>query len=175
MKANNGPINLRSATKKDVNQLISWWADGRVMAHAGFPNGINTDKDKLTKDIQKQNNQVQPESERLVIEYNEKLIGEMSYRKLENNVYEIGIKICDFDYQNKGLGKYCMKALMNYLFQVRLATKIILDTNQLNKRAQYFYKKLGFKQVGIRENAFTNQLGVPQTAIDFELSQENFQ
>ena len=30
---------IRNAEKKDCAQLAKWWNDGKVMAHAGFPNG----------------------------------------------------------------------------------------------------------------------------------------
>lgn len=34
-------LRIRSATLKDVSILNSWWNDGSVMAHAGYPNGLN--------------------------------------------------------------------------------------------------------------------------------------
>lgn len=33
---------IRNAEKKDCEQLAKWWNDGKVMAHAGFPNGLGT-------------------------------------------------------------------------------------------------------------------------------------
>ena len=47
--------------------------------------------------------------------------------------------------------------------------KIILDTNLKNTGAQKFYKRLGFKEVGIRIDSWTDQLGNLQSAVDFEL------
>ncbi len=35
-------ISIRSAKKEDAPQLCSWWNDGAVMAHAGFPDGVGT-------------------------------------------------------------------------------------------------------------------------------------
>ena len=38
---------IRAATSEDAECLCKWWSDGAVMAHAGFPNGLKTDVDKL--------------------------------------------------------------------------------------------------------------------------------
>ena len=32
-------LTIRDAVVQDAEQLAQWWNDGRVMAHAGFPNG----------------------------------------------------------------------------------------------------------------------------------------
>ena len=32
-------LTLRNATVKDADLLSAWWNDGKIMAHAGFPNG----------------------------------------------------------------------------------------------------------------------------------------
>ena len=37
LKHNN--LIIRNATEKDAEQLALWWNDGKIMAHAGFPNG----------------------------------------------------------------------------------------------------------------------------------------
>jgi predicted N-acetyltransferase YhbS len=51
-----------------------------------------------------------------------------------------------------------------------------LDTNVKNERAQYVYeKKLGFKRIRVRENSWIDQLGEPQSAIDYELTKADWQ
>ena len=42
MKLRNDNLLIRYATKNDAAILCKWWNDGKIMAHAGFPNGINT-------------------------------------------------------------------------------------------------------------------------------------
>jgi hypothetical protein len=69
------------------------------MAHAGFPNGIHTDADELMDKIKNETDAAR----RLIIEIDSKRVGEMSYRT-KDNISEIGIKICDFSYQEKGYG-----------------------------------------------------------------------
>lgn len=40
MRIQKDNIVIRSATVDDVIQLNKWWNDGKVMEHAGFPNGL---------------------------------------------------------------------------------------------------------------------------------------
>ena len=43
----------------------------------------------------------------------------MSFYAYENARYEIGIKICEFDYQEKGLGRIVLSMLIEELFILR--------------------------------------------------------
>ena len=51
MYLTNDNLVLRNADINDVQILCNWWSDGKVMAHAGFPNGVHTDADKLMDKI----------------------------------------------------------------------------------------------------------------------------
>lgn len=162
-------ITIRSAQLEDVDTLCNWWADGEVMAHAGFPKGIKTDKEKLRMDIIKQNEVEHPSSQRMVIEVKDVgLIGETNYRYKGNNVYEIGIKICDFTQHGKGYGEKVIQLLIEYIKKNLHGTKIVLDTNLRNTGAQRFYKRLGFRQVKIEKDCWRDQLGNLQSAVLFE-------
>ena len=68
---------IRNAEAKDCEQLAAWWNDGRVMAHAGFPNGLFTSAEKIRASIASDTDDTR---RRLVIEYRGQLIGETSYR-----------------------------------------------------------------------------------------------
>lgn len=53
--------------------------------------------------------------------------------------------------------------------------KIVWDTMLENKRAQHIYEtKIGAKKIGIQENAWKDQLGDWRTAVDYEISKEEF-
>ena len=110
---------------------------------------------------------------RLIIEYQGQSIGEMSYHNIENHVAEIGIKICEASFQEKGLGRIVLSMLIRELF-LKGYTKIVLDTNMNNTRAQHVYEKLGFHRVRIHENSWKNQLGELQSSIDYELFPDKF-
>lgn len=86
---------------------------------------------------------------------------------------EIGIKICNTDYQEKGLGRVLLSMLIGELFSMGYR-QIILDTNLNNTRAQHVYEMLGFQKVRINENSWTNQVGEVQSSVDYALTHDNF-
>ena len=139
------------------------------MAHAGFPLGLHTTPDEIEAKISQDNDEVR---RRLIIEYQGKRIGEMSY-SIEDQTAEIGIKICDSSYQEKGLGRVLLSMLIRELFSRGYST-IRLDTNMNNLRAQHVYEKLGFQKMGVQYDAWTDQLGVKQSAVDYALTPERF-
>ena len=164
MELQHGNILLRDATKADAKQLAEWWNDGAVMAHAGFPNGLGTTEEKVAEDIG---------TGALIIEGAGKPIGEANYRIVDDKVAEIGIKICVFDCQNRGIGKIVLSLLIRYLFDNGF-DKIILDTNLENKRAQRVYESLGFRKVRVNINSWTDQVGKLQSSVDYELLETDF-
>lgn len=163
-----GNLVIRNATTNDAQQLCKWWNDGRVMAHAGFPEGLGiTEQEVLTK---LQNGTDSERKGRLILEVDAAPAGEMSYNAVSEHVAEIGIKICEFSQQNKGAGTQFLEMLICYLFEAERYRNIILDTNIKNTRAQHVYEKLGFRKTAVRKNAWTDQLGELHTFIDYELS-----
>lgn len=163
-------LTIRNATVEDADLLSSWWNDGKIMAHAGFPNGIGETACEIAEKLKKDTD----EDRRLIIELDKRPIGEMSYGRESADTVEIGIKICDFSEQDKGYGKILLSMLIFSLFKDMGYKKIILDTNVNNKRAQHVYEELGFTKLRVRENAWKNQLGELQSSIDYEMCQEDF-
>jgi len=152
-------LTIRNAMPSDATQLCTWWNDGAVMAHAGFPNGlgITVDKINIFDGLH-------------IIELDGKPIGEMNYRNKGDNTAQIGIKICDASHHEQGLGTTLLSMFIDALFTYHGFSKIILDTNATNKRAQHVYeKKLGFRFVQLNANAWTDQLDEMQSSIDYEL------
>ena len=182
MRLEQGKLCIKNAEQEDCKQLVSWWNDGAVMAHAGFPNGLGTNEEKVQKQIAADSDDTR---RHLVIWYNGNRIGEMSYANLgdsleetgedtiENRTADIGIKICNPTFQEKGLGKIVLSMLIRELFS-RGYTKIVLDTNLKNKRAQHVYERLGFQKVNIRMDAWIDQVGEKQSVVDYELTKEHF-
>ena len=155
---------IRDAVTADAQQLTAWWNDGAVMAHAGFPLGLGTTVEKVIAGLG---------NGRLVLEENERLIGEACYRKVGEGIAEIGIKICETDCQNRGLGRVILSMLISWLF-AQSFEKIVLDTNLTNLRAQHVYESLGFRKLRINYDSWTDQLGNKQSAVDYELTEDNF-
>ena len=51
-----------------------------------------------------------------------------------------------------------------------------MDTNVKNERAQHVYEQnLGFKRLRVNENSWHDQLGVPQSSIDYEMVKSDWQ
>ncbi len=163
-------LTIRNATVGDADLLSSWWNDGKVMAHAGFPNGTGETADEIAERIKEDTD----EDRRLIIELDKRPIGEMSYGREGEDTVGIGIKICDFSEHDKGYGKILLSMLIFSLFEDMGYKRIILDTNANNKRAQHVYEELGFRKLRVRENSWRNQLGELQSSIDYEMYREDF-
>lgn len=163
-------LTIRNATVEDAELLSSWWNDGKIMAHAGFPNGTGETACEIAEKLGKDTD----EDRRLIIELDNRPIGEMGYGREREDTAEIGIKICDFAEQDKGYGKILLSMLIFSLFNDMGYKRIILDTNVNNKRAQHVYEELGFTKLRVRENSWKNQLGELQSSIDYEMYQEDF-
>ena len=161
---------IRNAEKDDAATLCSWWNDGRVMEHAGFPYGLGISEAELIESLSKDDDS---HRRRLIIEYQNIKIGEMNFNIVNDDIAKIGIKICEEDYQNKGLGRRCLSMLIKELFSMGYK-KIILDTSPNNLRARHVYETLGFKYIGIRKDCFKNQLGELCSAVDYELLLDDF-
>lgn len=106
-------LTIRDATSADSVQLAAWWNSGRIMAHAGFPNGLKTTAEKIASDISNSTG-----CHRLILEQYGKPIGEASYRTVPAEAdeseqqpgssaaaAEIGIKICRLYKTGTGSGK----------------------------------------------------------------------
>ena len=157
-------LTIRDAVPTDAAQLTAWWNDGAVMAHAGFPNGLGTTVEKVIAELGNGS---------LILKENERLIGEACYRKVGEGIAEIGIKICETNCQNRGLGRIILSMLISWLFEQGFE-KIVLDTNLANKRAQHVYESLGFQKLRVNIDSWTDQLGNKQSAVDYELTEDSF-
>jgi len=166
----NGKFRIRNATVQDAKILREWWNDGKVMAHAGFPNGLGISEREIIESLEKDDSS----HRRLIIEFDNEPIGEMSYGTPQEKTAEIGIKICDADQQNKGHGTEYLKMLMKYIFMTMEYDKIILDTNLKNERAQYVYERLGFRKTGVNFDSWQDQLGEFQSSVEYEMTRTEY-
>lgn len=163
-------ITLRNATCEDAPQLAAWWNDGNVMAHAGFPLGLGTTAEEIAVQIAEDSEDTR---QRLILLLDEERIGEMCYYNTGNQIAEIGIKICEFTHQEKGIGRIALSMLISHLFHSDYS-KIILDTNLKNRRAQHVYEKLGFRRLRVNTDSWRDQLGELQSSVDYELTADTF-
>lgn len=164
-------LTIRDATANDAHTLCEWWNDGKVMAHAGFPNGLGTSPNMVELQLSHDSDDTQ---RHLIIEADNIPIGEMNYKNKGNGIAEIGIKICAFSKQERGYGKQLLSMLISALFEKMKYSKIILDTNLNNRRAQHVYEELGFCKLRTNIDSWKNQLGQLRSSIDYELQKDDF-
>lgn len=155
---------IRQAEAADASQLAAWWNDGAVMAHAGFPNGLGITEEEVAAGLGEGS---------LIIEEGKRRIGECNFRDAGQGAAEIGIKICEPDCQDRGVGRIVLSMLIGWLFR-RGYVKIVLDTNLSNKRAQHVYECLGFQRLRTNLDAWTDQMGRKQSSVDYELTENCF-
>ncbi len=178
MRIEKDNIVIRSATLDDAAQLNKWWNDGRVMEHAGFPNGIGESLDDTTANIRSREGKL---SQLCIIEIDGKPVGELNYKIGDDGAAYPGWKICDFDSQNKGYGSKIIMMLFEFIFTDEDINskfpieKIVWDTMLENKRTQHVYEdKIGAKRTGILKDAWIDQLGNPRSAVLYEIGKEDF-
>ncbi len=161
-------LTIRDVAISDAELLTKWWNDGSIMTDVGFPYGLGKTTQGVEDEIKQSNRNL------LIIELDSVPIGEMSYKKHDEQSAAIGIKICDTSLQNIGLGKKYLSLLISSLFNDYGYKKIVLDTASNNRRAQYVYEQLGFRKLAIRENCWRDQTGELQSAVDYELTEKDF-
>jgi RimJ/RimL family protein N-acetyltransferase len=169
IKQNN--LTIRDAMKADAPILGNWWRDGAVMAHAGFPNGLDVSDAQIAEGLSSETDDT---SRRLIIELDGTPVGEMSYRYNGERIPEIGIKICDVTQREKGYGTMLVRMLLAALFFEKHCEKVYISTNLNNLRAQHVYEKIGFRRLRVNHNVWKDQLGQVQSFVDYELTREEF-
>lgn len=174
MKIEREELAIRGAQPQDARQLAAWWNDSAVMAHAGFPKGLGRTEEQVRAEIA--GNETGP-GQRCMIEIQGRAVGEMVFRFPEAGAAEVGIKICEPEFQNRGFGPRLLAMLMDSLFEGDAAgsrppvEKILLSTDLENTRAQHVYEdKLGFCRVRVARACWIDQLGRPRDAVEYELS-----
>jgi ribosomal-protein-alanine N-acetyltransferase len=65
------------------------------------------------------------------------------------------------EYRRRGAGRRLVHALLQ-AFQTASPTRVFLEVRSANQAARSFYKSLGFKEIGIRENYYDSP---PDSAI----------
>jgi|SRR5690554_963726 RimJ/RimL family protein N-acetyltransferase len=85
-----------------------------------------------------------------------KLIGIAGLHSIDhiNNTCEFGLFIGDLDYWNQGYGEEASRLLLDYGFNILNMNNIMLLVFDYNIRAERCYKKIGFKEIGRRRQAY---------------------
>lgn len=165
-------LEIKEANETDTQTLISWWANGDLMRHVGFPNGIQTNIKQLRTELIKQSLATNTEPKRRFIIFkkdNHKAIGELAFNHLD-----LHNKSCEIDEQGKGYGEEALRGFITYLFKTYKLHRIYLDTLLENKRAQQLYQKIGFKTIGIARDVWLDPQGNYRSAVLMDLLESDY-
>ncbi len=167
-------VRIRLADEDDADMLADWWADGDIMEHAGFPEGIATDRDRLKKRLRRQQDDKRAHRVYILEDASGTAVGEMSSSFKDDATGVVGIKICEVAAQGKGLGPDALKTMMAHVLFDLGAERIELDTMVENTRAQHVYESLGFDRTAVRKDVWTDQLGRKRTSVEYRITKDAF-
>lgn len=162
-------IIVRNTTSNDVKALHTWQTDGEVMAHTGYPLGLNITVNEILNQL---NNNSDKAEIRLIIEQNNISIGEMVYRKICDGTAEIEIKICNNSYQNREIGSKILDNFINALIEEYNYNKTVLSVDVKNLQARHVYIKLGFDLTSFENSSWVNQIGESVSVAKYELEKK---
>ena len=145
-------IYLREIIKEDIDTAYKLCSDNEVLKYNGNQYGLLS-KQYIKEHLKYFN--IPSKRDYVVIEKLGNIVGVISYSedKYAKGVYSMGITIGK-KYWHKGFGSDAIKALLNYLFFKKKAHKIELEVVKENRPAIMCYKKIGFKEEGVRRKKY---------------------
>lgn len=167
MRRVNDRLAMRPACAGDAPLLCSWWNDGALMAHAGFPQGLGITVREVALQLGKD-----AASHRMILLEEGRPVGEAVWRP-KGGAAEIGIKICVPSARGRHLGTQYLHALLRMLFGQYGFEVICLTTAAENGRARHVYEKLGFVQTASFPFQ-TKQMPRPCKAMEYRLTKETY-
>lgn len=148
-----GALPLRPATGEDAPLLGTWWRDGAVMEHAGFPDGLDITDEEIAAQL------ATGPAHRLMLEADGVPLGEAAWYDRGGGTAEIGIKLCVAARRGQGLGTRYLRLLLEHLLGPLGFARVVLTTGADNARARHVYEKLGFRLTALRPRAFQDSRG----------------
>ncbi len=138
---------LRAIELSDAETMYKWINDREVTRTLGmtYPRAVHEEERWIAELAQKSTER------HFAITYNGVLIGSCGLMGIDwvARKAELGIMIGEKDYQNKGLGKDAVRALVSFAFGEMNLHKVFLRVLEDNKRAIACYEKCGFVKEGL--------------------------
>ena len=143
---------LRELERKDLSKINVWRNDPELISQLGAPfRYINSevDEDWYNAYMSNRNNNVRCA---IVQGVDDKLLGLISLTSVNwlNRSCRLQIMIGDKDNQNKGIGTFAIKKILEHAFENMNLQRVELYTLMDNKRAQHLYEKIGFVREGVK-------------------------
>lgn len=149
----NGNLAVRQIVKEDHDVLSKWLSDPRVLQ---FYEGRDQpfDRSKLEKEFISFGDE---KTQGLVL-YKGMKVGYIQFYQLDKKlkdqyeyvdevVYGMDQFIGEVMYWNKGIGTLLVTSMVDYLFEVKCADRVVMDPQVRNERALRCYEKSGFRKV----------------------------
>lgn len=136
---------------EDAETYTMWLNDLTVTDNLGMSNLVTTvtgEQDWISKNTQ--------HTYAIVKLENDELIGNCGFVEInqQNQCAEVGIFIGDEKNRNSGFGAEALSLLLDFGFDYLNLNNIMLKLFAFNERAAGCYKKLGFKEIGRRRQAY---------------------
>ncbi|MBR2712828.1 MAG: GNAT family N-acetyltransferase [Bacilli bacterium] len=143
------PMNI-----EDAETYIKWLADRRVSDGTNATcklYNIVSEKEWIEKNMERGEYTFS-----IVSKDNNKLIGNCGIMNPNfiHGTATLGIFIGEEEYRGKGIGKEVLELLLDYGFNFLRLHNIKLDVFSFNKQAIDCYKRIGFKEYGIRHECY---------------------
>ncbi len=142
-------IFIRPVEEKDLELLMIWWNDGRVMESVGFPQGLGLDLEKMSSDWERWKKD--PSTIRMIVCLDDGTpIGETCFHDYypENKQTEIGIKICIPELWGQGYGTEVLMLMTAYAFEHLAVERVLLNPSKTNSRIIHVNEKCGYRTIG---------------------------
>lgn len=147
-------IYLSPMNVDDAEKYVKWMNDFSVT------DGLNGSQNLITLESEKEwiekNNKDGKFQFAIVRLEDDELIGNCGFNELDlvNGKGSVGIFIGEEENRSKGYGTEALKLLISYGFEYLNLNNIMLSAYSFNERAIACYKKVGFKVIGKRREAY---------------------
>ena len=142
-----GPrLRLRPITPDDLPDLMRWLKDPDVMAFYGLPPANLAEARQIY---------LEPSglpAWRFIVEDRGRPIGEMQYYySYTDATWSAGIDIFigEPDARDRGRGTEAIRTVLQYLFETKGVSRVVIDPEPSNRRAIRAYEKAGFRLDGV--------------------------
>ena len=149
-------VKLGPVTRENIESFLKWFNDPEITHYLVMYRPITRmEEEDWLENLKSREDNIHFSIVILSEDDSEKLIGNCGLHKIDwkNRVANVGIVIGEKEYQNKGLGTEAMKLLVQYGFITLNLNRIQLEVHKFNVRALMSYKKVGFKEEGVRRQA----------------------
>jgi len=138
-------VNLRKITIDDQKHFAKWWRNQELIALTSGNFDLLADEEIMESVISMSKNDLH-----WMIEADNQAVGHINLEKMDRNKAELQIVIGEKEFWGKNVAKDAAEQLFGIAKKLDYET-IYLEVRPTNSRAIGFYKKLGFKELGLKK------------------------